>query len=85
MAKIHAMPGVTYQHKKTRGLYAVESIGVIEKTGEAAVIYRRIDPAVSDNRLWIRPYEEFCDGRFIFAGDITFTSSGGELSDGQND
>lgn len=63
--KVHAMPGVTYRHRKTGGIYEVESIATIEATMTTCVIYR----AKSDGRRWVRPLDEFCDGRFAFSDE----------------
>lgn len=50
-----------WRHKKTGGLYIIlDEDAIIEKTLERATIYR----SLSDNRTWIRPFEEFHDGRF---------------------
>lgn len=56
--------GKLYRHKKTGGFYhVVLEDAIIEATMERAVIYR----ALSDNKVWVRPYSEFADGRFELA------------------
>lgn len=50
-----------WKHDKG-GLYEIVGFGTIEKTLEAAVIYREIGS--SRNGIWIRPCYEFFDGRF---------------------
>lgn len=63
MSKIHAMQGVTYRHLKSGGVYEVMDIATIEATMTLAVVYR----SCADGRRWVRPYEEFCDGRFQYS------------------
>lgn len=60
--KVRAMPGVRYKHVKTGGFYEVLDIATLEATGELAVVYK----STENCRRWIRPYEEFCDGRFVY-------------------
>lgn len=55
------MRGTLYRHLKTGGHYYVETDeATIEKTGERAVVYT----SVKDGRVWVRPFDEFNDGRF---------------------
>lgn len=61
-SKVHAMPGVRYKHVKTGGFYEVVDIATIEATMELAVVYR----STENGRRWVRPYDEFCDGRFAY-------------------
>ena len=50
-----------YRHQKTGGLYIVIEWDVyIEASVTKAVVYRNI----CDGLTWVRPYEEFMDGRF---------------------
>lgn len=63
--KVHAMPGVTYRHRKTGGLYEVVDIATMEATQQPVVIYK----AKADGRRWVRPHDEFCDGRFAFSDE----------------
>lgn len=41
-------------------LYELLSVGILERTLEAMVIYKDIETGV----IWVRPSEEFFDGRF---------------------
>jgi hypothetical protein len=50
-----------YLHLKSRRLYVVlEWDAIIERSVTKAVVYR----SLQDGQVWIRPYEEFTDGRF---------------------
>lgn len=53
-------PG-TWKHRKG-GSYVIEGFCIIEKTMQPAVIYTRFDEP--SGCKWIRPCEEFFDGRF---------------------
>ncbi len=50
--------GKLYMHIKTCGIYKVISLGKIEATMTPCVVYE------DDHGAWVRPYDEFCDGRF---------------------
>ena len=54
--------GAYYRHKKTGGAYQIVMFATIEATMVPAVIYaaRRN----GETERWIRPVDEFCDGRF---------------------
>lgn len=52
--------GSYYRHVKSRGVYQVVCRATIEKDETAAVVYR----SAKDDTVWVRPREEFCDGRF---------------------
>ncbi len=57
------LTGQTYRHKKTGHLYRVLFADArIEAGNVEAVIYRRVDE--TGGVPWVRPYTEFCDGRF---------------------
>jgi hypothetical protein len=47
-------------HEKTKGVYVVLSLGILESTKELMVVYKG-----KDEVIWIRPYSEFNDGRFV--------------------
>lgn len=50
-----------WRHKKTGDLYTVvDDNFTIEKTMEQGVLYQNL----GNHRKWVRPYEEFHDGRF---------------------
>jgi len=58
-----------WRHKKTGGLYVIlDEDAVIEKTLERATIYR----SLSDNRTWVRPFDEFHDGRFEVLNSVEY-------------
>ncbi len=52
--------GVYYQHVKTGHIYQVITTGFIEANLTPCVVYR----SISSNTVWVRPLEEFNDGRF---------------------
>lgn len=52
-----------YRHRKTGGIYEVLYDGCIEADLQPVVIYRNVDPT-HDQRVWVRPYTQFHDGRF---------------------
>lgn len=52
--------GVHYQHVKTGNVYQVITTGFIEANLTPCVVYR----SISSNTVWVRPLEEFNDGRF---------------------
>jgi len=58
-----------WRHKKTGGLYIIiDEDARIEATDQRATIYR----SLSDNRTWIRPFEEFHDGRFEVLNSVEY-------------
>lgn len=58
------LAGNLYRHLKTGRHYRVEMDSArMEATGERAVVYR----GLADNQVWVRPYDEFVDGRFELA------------------
>lgn len=60
----NSLTGSLWRHWKAPHLYKVVAYRkyVIEATGEAGVVYTRVDG--KDKRKWIRPLSEFMDGRF---------------------
>lgn len=56
---------LNYRHKKTDGLYTILHHGWIEATETEAVIY----VSHQDGRIWVRPSDEFYDGRFEIVVD----------------
>ena len=61
-----------YRHKKTGGIYVVVTLGKLEGRGTEMVVYL----ALSDSTVWIRPFDEFADGRFEHLGDPPPPSNG---------
>lgn len=59
----HLVPkGSMWRHKKTGNLYTVVDLVVIESDLTLGVSYK---PLVGSTKLhWVRPLEEFLDGRF---------------------
>jgi hypothetical protein len=57
------MGGDHYQHLKSGGLYEVIAEGLMECDLRPVVIYR----GVHDGQIWVRPTDEFFDGRFVDA------------------
>lgn len=54
--------GSLWRHLKTDNLYTVKDIVIVESDLTLAVSYKRLGDA---NRLhWLRPLDEFLDGRF---------------------
>ena len=53
--------GQRYRHKKTRGTYRVACVARIEATLELVVVY----VSEKDQSAWVRPLNEFLDGRFV--------------------
>jgi hypothetical protein len=49
----------THLHIKTGGFYKMLYYACIEKTLERVIIYQGVD-----GNVWVRPVEEFFDGRF---------------------
>ena len=70
MSKLPKTPvqyGKWFTHRKG-GVYNVIATGRIEATLEPCVVYM----AEKDNRVWVRPYDEFNDGRFkLIDGPLT--------------
>lgn len=61
--------GKWFTHRKG-GVYKVIATGLIEATLEPCVVYM----AEKDNRVWVRPYDEFNDGRFtLIDGPLTMS------------
>jgi len=57
------LTGMCYRHKKTGNVYRVVLADCrIESTNSEAVAYRLA--SAEDAPIWVRPYEEFTDGRF---------------------
>ena len=54
--------GSAWTHKKTGGVYEVRAIGRIEADLTICVIYT---PFGQISEVWVRPVEEFLDGRFL--------------------
>ncbi len=52
--------GARWRHRKSGGLYKVLAVGRIEATLAPCVIYQ----AEAGGDVWVRPYDEFTDGRF---------------------
>lgn len=46
------------------GKYQILNFGVLEKTLEPMVVYKKVCPNPSDEVIFIRPVREFFDGRF---------------------
>lgn len=55
--------GAHYLHKKTGHRYQLINFALIEKTMTPAVVYAAKDKN-GFIQYWVRPTEEFCDGRF---------------------
>lgn len=54
--------GSLWRHRKTNTLYTVKDIVVVESDLTLAVSYKRLG---DNSRLhWLRPLDEFLDGRF---------------------
>lgn len=56
------MADVQWRHKKTGNMYRIVRFGIIEKTLSPAVIY---EPVEEPGALFVRPCDEFFDGRFV--------------------
>ena len=59
-SQVEASKGL-YKHVKTEGLYYTITEATLETTGELVVVYR----SISDGHDWVRPADEFFDGRFV--------------------
>lgn len=65
--QIMPLTGQAYRHKTTGNIYRVILADCrIEATNAEAVAYRRADDPHAP--VWVRPYDEFCDGRFEYVG-----------------
>lgn len=53
--KLYPIPGGTYKHYKGSAVKVLE-IGIIEGSGETAVVYRHVDEA---SPIWIRTLSEW--------------------------
>lgn len=54
--------GAYYRHKKTGGVYQLLMVATIEATMKPAAIYAAKHHGKVER--WVRPLDEFCDGRF---------------------
>lgn len=64
----YVIPGAFYLHVKSGNVYRVVTVGQLEADpSQSMVVYQATD---SEGRLWIRPFEEFCDGRFQYEGQL---------------
>lgn len=61
------MPRKLFQHKKTRGIYVVVNRCLLEADAKTMMIVYQDYPA--GNNTWVRPEDEFLDGRFQCIGD----------------
>lgn len=52
--------GKKFKHVKTGGIYEILATGLIEATLMPCVIY-----SGNDGTVWVRPHDEFNDGRFV--------------------
>lgn len=50
----------TWRHERTGGVYATLMTAERESDHEPMLVYRSVD----DGTVWVRPAEEFFDGRF---------------------
>ena len=55
-------PGTKFRHKKTGGVYTLESYATIEATMTQAIVYRHF----KTGKVWVRSEKEFFDGRFEY-------------------
>lgn len=60
LPKMPTILGRRWRHRKTQGIYRVIATGLIEETLTPCVVYE----AEKGGRVWVRPYDEFMDGRF---------------------
>lgn len=51
-----------WKHVKTGKIYVVCDYVYIEETASPAVVY--FEPGIEDQVKWVRPLDEFLDGRF---------------------
>jgi hypothetical protein len=61
------MEGTVWQHRKG-GIYSVLAVALIEATLAEVVVYE----AHEDGTVWVRPMDEFLDGRFTQLVEPTF-------------
>lgn len=54
--------GSVWQHKKTETLYMVRDLVLIESTLTVSISYSKVSEL--QPVIWVRPLEEFLDGRF---------------------
>lgn len=69
---MEVIPGQRYRHIKTGGVYEVLALARIEATLRDVVVYRHVNavtwsPTPGPGNVWVRPADEFCDGRFVAA------------------
>ena len=65
-----------WRHKKSGGLYTIVGEAIIESTMQKATIYK----SLHDDKLWIRPKDEFHDGRFEVMNSMEFRNGCVQLS-----
>ena len=73
------MAGVRWKHKKTGNVYRIMAFGFTEKTLTPSVIYENV---TQPGALFIRPCEEFFDGRFEMLGPTEESSDNMKPLDG---
>lgn len=61
MAERKPYVGMKVRHVKGGEDYRVKCLALIEATLAPAVVYE----AAKTGKCWIRPLDEFCDGRFV--------------------
>jgi len=63
---MRAKVGKVYKHLKTGRFYKVLNIAIHTETEEDLVIYHQVhfDKLGQPTRVWARPWNMFCDGRF---------------------
>lgn len=57
-----ASKGSVWEHKKTETLYMVRDLVLIEATLTVAISYSKVSEP--QPVIWVRPIDEFLDGRF---------------------
>lgn len=62
---VESVPGTYWRHRKTGALYRVIAVGRIEADLTPCVIYQG-----PSGDVWVRPREEFMDGRFVCEGYV---------------
>lgn len=65
-----------WRHKKSGGLYTIIGEAIIESTMQRATIYK----SLHDDKVWIRPKDEFHDGRFEVMNSMEFRGGCVQLS-----
>ena len=66
---MHILPGDTFQHLRTQGVYRVvtaEARSTDKPSPVPVVVYRN----VTSGECWVRPLAEFTDGRFRRAPEL---------------